>query len=475
MGVFYNTRLCAFGLIFMLFIPSCNIVDVNVPYTEQINKSSTGYGIQTKSAIDSYRITEDDAFVYFKAMYPKDTNVMITPYTYKGDTLLYAYNRREGWELIAADKRMPLPLARDSIGFFKIEAGSEYIWLENQYQLLQAIRNDPNNRLSEYTLFWEKLLRKKSIKRQNSTSETKSLNYYWVKTFDRMEKVASTITYNIPHLIATSWGQSYPWNTKCPYVYCNEDPNGKRGYTGCVAVSTAQVLYYLHYKIGKPNGLYHTVSSSGISNDDAEVYTVDISQADYHPNSTRWDQMPLDKYGNNTSFVADFMLSIGKKIDVHYGYNGSSAYTNIENFAKFDIESHVSPYSLSIVLQELENENPVVVRSTANYGNGSGHSWIIDGYAECREEWRDCFCWEYRTEYDPEEEEAIPASEMFDIDPFMYEGKVEYEYYTIDAMYLRMNFGWDGSYSSTLFTTYPSWSVGNSIYNTDTRIVYGFN
>ena len=53
MGVFYNTRLCAFGLIFMLFIPSCNIVDVNVPYTEQINKSSTGYGIQTKSAIDS--------------------------------------------------------------------------------------------------------------------------------------------------------------------------------------------------------------------------------------------------------------------------------------------------------------------------------------------------------------------------------------------------------------------------------------
>lgn len=156
--------------------------------------------------------------------------------------------------------------------------------------MLQAIRNNPNNRLSEYTLFWEKLLRKKSIKRQNSTSETKSLNYYWVKTFDRMEKVASTITYNIPHLIATSWGQSYPWNTKCPYVYCNEDPNGKRGYTGCVAVSTAQVLYYLHYKIGKP-----------------------------------------------------------------------------------------------------------------------------------------------------------------------------------------MNFGWDGSYSSTLFTTYPSWSVGNSIYNTDTRIVYGFN
>ena len=54
------------------------------------------------------------------------------------------------------------------------------------------------------------------------------------------------------HLIKTNWGQKDPWNSSVPFV----DGSTAKCVAGCVAISGAQMMYFLHNKLGVPAQMY---------------------------------------------------------------------------------------------------------------------------------------------------------------------------------------------------------------------------
>lgn len=178
--------------------------------------------------------------------------------------------------------------------------------------------------------------------------------------------------------IKTSWDQGHPYNLYCPIV------NGTRAYTGCVATSMSQILYYFRYPdVGKGSISYNDEESG-------KRLTWDFSQ---HPFD--WDNM-LPTYSNESwtseqsDAVAILMKSTGASVKMSYGQEASGAlgvyaplalvkYFNYDPNIKYMLRSYVSTTEWDKMMYEnIANIGPVL------YGGGSlvggGHSFIIDGY-----------------------------------------------------------------------------------------------
>ncbi|MCG8580103.1 MAG: C10 family peptidase [Bacteroidales bacterium] len=236
----------------------------------------------------------------------------------------------------------------------------------------------------------------------------------------------------------------------------------------------SQVLYYLHYEIGKPTGLYHNIINTGrIYND--KNYRLRFLREDYRPNSNRWDLMKKSRYSSGySSYVSDLMADVGNRVNMKYSFEVSGAWPSNQGFNFYGISCDKRDYAYSAIAAELNNDKPVIVVAWAGKGTYrkwflgkkhtyyyDGHTWVIDGYKRKQRTYTYTYAWElirdnemlYRQydQYDP----YYNSRAEFLANP-LYPGQIETTSTTSTSTFLLMNWGWDDNHD------YGEYSIGGN-------------
>lgn len=466
------------------FMTSCGGVDSLSIDTESATSLDVSKDIVQNSITQTqnlYQVTERDANNLLNSL-GKTANSRLTVYKMGNDTLLYIAKHGKGWSIIAGDRRVSPIVAESDYGDISLSDNNSAlaIWIDTYLDELKAIKqtNQPstNNLIStqalatnEYTKFWDKIspIKKASNKLTRSASECK----WVVVSYTYCDSETSSIM--IPHLLKTTWGQSYPWNYKLPK---DTKDNNKTCPTGCVSVSLAQIIYYMHYFLGKPTGLYHNINISkncisGASTD------IGFSRSNYVDNSSRWDEMALGYSTGNTDYVGDLMLDIGNRVNMKYSGSGSGANLSTSALSFYNLTYTAANYNYDLVKNDLQKKKPINVTAySKETGTTVGHSWVIDGIATktrhyvTKKQFEYTENWMYESEY----------YESFDDLKYHYNINSEFDVIyedsgTYTTEYLLMNWGYE-MIDNTFYGRYPSdaWSIGNESYKYDKKIYYDF-
>jgi len=180
-------------------------------------------------------------------------------------------------------------------------------------------------------------------------------------------------------LLTTEWGQAEPYNNRCP------EWQGERCITGCVAVTTGQVMRYYQYPDSAKGEVDYTTLSYGIPiKEDLSAFHFD------------WPNM-RNQYYNGASeteknAVADLLYACAVAANMNFGLKGSSASSTsqvramVENFGYDpDIAYIRKDYMTTnewqtIMLNELNAPSPRPIIYAAVSPTVGGHSFIVDGY-----------------------------------------------------------------------------------------------
>lgn len=260
---------------------------------------------------------------------------------------IYSSNAKgkESFVIVSGDKRMPSVLGYSDTNSFdsdNIPPALRY-WLTayaRQYQGISTVKN--------------------------SSNVTKVCNY-------RTEGVS-------PLLGDNKWGQSYPYNDRCPSV------RGQKTLVGCVATAMAQVMKYYSFPASAKGYISYMTGTNRLR-----------IQHDFSNDKFVWDDMLSDYNAGyseaESDAVATLMYSCGTSVKMDFGLasqGGSAAYQSdllngyIENYgydrdAALVIRNYCSADDWhSLLVKELNAGRPV------NYSGYSirdgGHSFVLDGY-----------------------------------------------------------------------------------------------
>lgn len=174
-------------------------------------------------------------------------------------------------------------------------------------------------------------------------------------------------------LMATEWGQEFPYNVKCPIV------NGQRSVTGCVATALAQVLNYNRW----PKDYTSAVPAY-------TTYSKQIYMPQLEPTKFGWGSVSLQ-------FLGTLMLYCGQAVQMNYGVDESSANTSIipeilknifgyNNESQFVMkENYTDEEWDNLMYAEMAGGRPVIYSGFGEQMTGnSGHAFVIDGYESGR-------------------------------------------------------------------------------------------
>ena len=202
---------------------------------------------------------------------------------------------------------------------------------------------------------------------------------------------------SIAPLISTKWDQATPYWNECPdFVteYIVDPETGERvavatekAYTGCVATSMSQMMYFHKYPVEEtPEIPAYTFIVPG----DNYQYTTVTHEA-LPPTVFDWANMRETYTGAepevNTAAVARLMHYTGCALKTQYGVSSSGAYTDDipKAFSLFGYGSKLAyrnDYTQeaweNLVYSELAEGRPMIYNGTA--GSGGGHSFICDGF-----------------------------------------------------------------------------------------------
>ncbi len=460
----------------LLVLSSCQSRESLSIYTNEQSTSLTKSNAQEPICVKHYVSTPDA--IRFSALYYPERNFTITPYLVKKDTLLHILNYEGGgWLVISGDRRYDPIIAESPDGYLNINSDESYVsWFKSIGEDISILRDSGFDIENDNTAFWQAIA---PIKVDGVT--TKAGTPKWVIR-NVVSNITSTWSFPIPHLIETKWGREAPWNSKLPYDN-NPNSDGSRCSTGCVPVAVAQLLYYLHYEIGKPTGLYHNISClyPGVISP-ADATSIGFQRSNYVSNSTRWDDMALTgtSYGN-TEYVGNLMLDIGNRFNTLYGCEalGGSG-TNLQLyydtvFSGYGIACTESSHSLAIVKNSLESDMPVIVRrigtNTSNYN--VNHTWIIDGLAkEIREYIMTRYC-EFSYDWTEYDEVYDTFAEVQQVYGFVDDGdSQDYLGSSITNYYYQMNWGEDGVGDGAYYSSNGVWISGDNNFNSTTIGIY---
>jgi surface protein len=256
----------------------------------------------------------------------------------------YVFNDKANcsYVVISGDERMPDVLAYSYDGLYDADSipCNMKAWLEEYAAQASYLQSHPEARASE----------RAAVERQN-----------------------------INPLLTCWYDQDYPYNNKSPLV------NGKHGYTGCVATSTAQVLYYYQWpKQTTAEIPGYTTNTLRIKMPALPITTID------------WDNM-LNEYPWGETFsekqidaIATLMILCGTSIEMDYTPKSSNAggpSSALQLYFGYNEEiDDITRNEFSteeweqILYEELESGRPVL------YGGGNekggGHGFVIDGYKD---------------------------------------------------------------------------------------------
>lgn len=196
---------------------------------------------------------------------------------------------------------------------------------------------------------------------------------------------------SISPMITSHWDQGAPYWNHCPeFMDINEygDTIGEYAYTGCVAVSMAQIMNYYKY----PLYCTKTIPSYEMTYYyNEEYYVTDTDPLE--PIFFDWDNMKDNYTGAETQAekdaVAWLMLYAGCAAHMNYGTNASSTSdpyipTAFNDYFNYDAKLvYRSDYDQTdweeMIYQELFAGHPLIYNGRS--GTGGGHSFVCDGYA----------------------------------------------------------------------------------------------
>lgn len=341
-----------------------------------------------------------------------------------GDTLLYAIQYPDGWEIVSSDKRVPAIVAFSEVGALDLSSSSAFLnWLEDTKKSMSAIRHSPDSSLSftteeisENRMFWD------DLNSEGGEFDPDSLGLIVLPFIRGGHWEVQSVTYGretydkVDHLMDTQWHQGYPYNIRCPM-----DDNGNRYALGCGAVAVGQLYYYLRQRDFPDSFLYDNVPLSALKT-----------------------EMSSNSYDPSVSAVADYLYNIYSELGMHAWDAGTWIMPgDIEDF--FENHSYsceYDRYNADSIRSSLEDGTPAIILAFTPYDIGIGsvaelsdsHYFVIDGY------WR---LWNVKTTTyrfvrdDP----TKPIPGYFD------EIQTDVEYMNVMNLYTKMNWGWSSQWS----------------------------
>ena len=427
--------------------------------------------IKTKlfsEGLDAYIVKEGDIdnYISFKKL-RRNTGLEsndvkdIVPIVWNDITCLYVIQFEKGFDIISADKRSPVPIATSDTGDYiefndpdgiggHLETMAEQVWFS-----LNEYLGSPSPEAAEYINnslnFWS--LINGDVKTEQPTKSPVSGRWILIDVSSEEEVYDS-----IPHLTTTTWYQRGTYNDYCPQdmdtagvvVACP---------AGCVAIAGAQMLYYLHNKLGVPT----TSPASGLCT--GYVFDNTAQQSFWNYSSYTWENMNPTRCSYGTDVYAALLVGdVGKKVNMNYSWSGSGAY--MEDlvsyvFAPYGISStYYNGYSSSIIVSSLSDGYPVVCggRRLVNNTDKVGHCFLIDGYKRFRTKTT------YTYEWAPDEPYPY-TPRNYPVDPI----RTEITYSTPHISYYCMNWG--------QYDTDPNdvWCSLDGIWQYDTITPYIYN
>lgn len=215
---------------------------------------------------------------------------------------------------------------------------------------------------------------------------------HWLKEYTKLYLGTSTVNHSStlpssirqdgvePLLGTNKWGQSHPYNDKCPSV------RNTKTLVGCVATAMAQVMKYHSYPERAKGNVSYTTRTNRLN-----------IHHDFSNDRFEWNSMLPDYSGSYSDeekdAVATLMFSCAAAVEMDFGLTnqgGSGAYQSdllngyIENYgydrdAALVVKNYCSTEDWhSLLVNELNEGRPV------NYAGSSirdgGHSFVLDGY-----------------------------------------------------------------------------------------------
>lgn len=440
-------------------------------------------GLKTPVIAD-YFIQKDEAireaFEFFgKPLTKGMSDIVAESIDREGEVIAYSVDLPEGgWALLSADKRIQTVLAYNESGDFEtssLRSGPAGLWFDDVCSDLLALRMDAMAlRDSPHLKKWGKKECPAGYVTKGGGEEHE--NEWLQLVYTVREEVEEC---NVNHLITTQWGQGSPWNQLAPF---NGENSNIHCYTGCVATALAQLSYYLHYQIGKPQFLPSDVRYAGWYPGN---YTLEVRSY----SDTLWSHVPLsinDVCYDKPSYIvaslmseivcimgqgnswSDFLFSV---FDSERKF-GSAQWNDIKSYLEeknIGYTLHTSDFfDPSVVSESIQMGMPVLVSAyTRQNSSREGHCWIIDG-AVVRKTYDTYYNqWMPMGTFPPVEQEA-PDWNHLDNYVISEPVCVNTEYY------FRMNWGWDGNYDSTLYYYGSNWTAGGYNFQYKRNMMYNF-
>jgi hypothetical protein len=416
--------------------------------------------VPTKSEIinKEFYVTNELASSYAKASCPfslKFSEIDIEPYVEESDTLMYIINYGEGngWTIIGADIRAELPIAKGDDGYFNLKTINPEVmeWFNGEKEFVKYLRRlgkeatNPNS-----CSIWDRLIALKcKLPATKVIIPPPSIEY---ELREYIITVDTTIA-SVNHLTNTLWGQHSPWSQCNPF--CNDF--NVRCSLGPVSVTGAQLLYYLHYNLGRPNAFYTFGLLNGNLNDYTPIWG--------NSSLTAFDQMALDSSQTGTSYSAVLLSYVADGVDTDFGFPTSSAYPDslINVFNDFGISAGIYDYDQATVINTLNDSMPLGVICWVNGSPSNRNEWIIDGYKTTCKCCLHCFIYhEVGTpliDYDTNEDIIANASYIVS------------DSFTNIASYVFMNWGLDYRDNSS-YAIQGSWILGTDIFVPTNRKIF---
>lgn len=477
-------------LVVFLATVSCTKADFHAPVTD--------FDDHGKSLIvrnDSNRVSITDIYGIIAKDFPQTKGSIgvndfeVTSYVRnRTDTLMYILNTGgNGWKIYSPDKRTPAILAEGDRGSFSLEDGSPAVavWLDCLANDMERVLESSDDELTfssediqAYKGFWNRS--------SGQTEEVQDVLDSIVRPFPLPlpkghweEEIYSTvIEYDRVDHMVPKWDQWSPYNRCCPYYVSNPT---QRACAGCVAVAGAQILYYLHNKLGVPHSAYSYGTCVG---------NVDSYQRHFTHESTEvWEQMSVDYISpNDTLFSGDTLLPeavligyVGALVDMHYRDNilfdiqySWALPRNIKDnvLDYYNISSSRGDYDEDVVQSNLLNQMPVVVSATNLLipADFNIHCFVIDGYRRMHTKYT--YYHYFVIEEPPTRPVTMPA-------PYS-----TYSYSEPEMTAVKINWGWhtqwdeDNPLNDGWYTLTGGWTVvqidETYDYNHNRNMIYGF-
>ena len=457
---------------------------------------------------------------YFAHKVSFDDNVTrsvssVEPIAYGKDTLLYVVNfsNNNGWIVLSGDKRTEAILASAQTGHFnKRNLGGSAVWMNELANNIYGIKqsNPQDTTTGAYTSWLNIDTLALGLKKPYAT---RADNYnpnpdgqpgYGNHHFDPSDpnqaedilvdtQIKITYEKEVDHLIETHWGQGDPWNVYTPIWTITN----KHCPTGCAAVAGAQMLYYFHFKKGKPATANTAVRGYGLAWDGG----YDLRYQFLNPSLKVWDKMLKQDYigmvldTSTTNPVAILMLQVGINLNMEYTEKKSGAYTKDmpKMFRAFGIDCDLVNYNPQLIRESLDNGMPVNINAAAEEKKFNflfitfksqpinGHSWIIDGYKDQTVVYTYTYNRRPKQIIPPEyQEEGGEYDNTTSQNEFHYQDHPKFGIFTVKNTYhnyyWKMNLGWYGQGDNGQYLTEESaiWDTPNKSYQYKKEIVCNF-